>query len=109
VLGDHVALRAAGAIEDDIALNYDPDVVMLADDGPHHGWDGVRLLAERLGAELGAAAFDVKSIVVTDRLALLTWDGEGEKGRVSDGVDSFVIENGRIVGQTMRYTVISRS
>ncbi len=38
-------------------------------------------------------------------MGLLEWTYEDPTVRVRDGVDSYVIENGKIVGQTIHYTL----
>ena len=42
-------------------------------------------------------------------VGLLEWTYEDPTVRVRDGVDSYVIENGKIVGQTIHYTLERRS
>lgn len=38
-------------------------------------------------------------------VGFLEWTAEADGGRVDDGADSYVIRNGRIVAQTIHYTV----
>jgi hypothetical protein len=42
---------------------------------------------------------------VEGRMAFLEWAYEDDKVRVRDGADSYLIENGKIVAQTIYYTV----
>jgi len=42
---------------------------------------------------------------VEGRIAFLEWAYEDENVRVRDGADSYLIENGKIVAQTIHYTV----
>jgi hypothetical protein len=43
--------------------------------------------------------------MVEGRFAFLEWTSEAEQTRVRDGADSFVIEGGWIIAQTIHYTV----
>jgi hypothetical protein len=42
-------------------------------------------------------------------MAFLEWAYEDDKVRVRDGADSYLIENGKIVAQTIHYTVEVKS
>jgi hypothetical protein len=42
---------------------------------------------------------------VSHKFRSLEWTAEAEHARVRDGADSFFIENGWIVAQTIHYTV----
>jgi hypothetical protein len=46
-----------------------------------------------------------KNRLIEGRVAFLEWTSESEHACVRDGADSFVIENGWIVAQTIHYTV----
>ena len=46
--------------------------------------------------------------LVEGRVAFLEWTAQAEHARVSDGADSFLIEDGWIVAQTIHYTVDER-
>jgi hypothetical protein len=54
------------------------------------------------------AKFEYITRMVSGRFALLEWTGTSRIPSVTDGVDSFVIEHGKIVAQTIHYTVISK-
>jgi hypothetical protein len=41
-------------------------------------------------------------------VALLEWRAEGRTSAIRDGVDTYLIERGRIVAQTLHYAVVSR-
>jgi hypothetical protein len=106
VLNDHLACREAGNLEQDLLRNYAEDVVLLTPMGSFHGHDGVRESAALLyKAVEHTDGYEYTSIVCGDRVALLEWRCEGEEMAIRDGVDSFLIEDGRILVQTIRYTV----
>jgi hypothetical protein len=50
-------------------------------------------------------AFQYTYRSVEGRMAFLEWTYEDGVSRVRDGADSYLIENGKIVAQTIHYTV----
>lgn len=107
VFEDHLHLRKSGATADDIARNYADDLVVISGTGVHHGRDGVRETARILNDYLPDAEFDYHTTLVEGEYAFLEWTGRSRKGvEVYDGADSFVIREGRIVFQSIHYTVI---
>jgi hypothetical protein len=114
VLDDHLNLAknwgAKGDIEhileEDIRRNVSEDLVILINRGTFHGHEGVRQLAQMLGAELPEHnAFEYTYKAVEGRMAFLEWAYEDADVRVRDGADSYLIEEGKIVAQTIHYTV----
>lgn len=107
VFEDHLRLAKAGDVEADLQRNYDPNCVVLSGRGIFHGHQGLRQLARMLAAELPDATFDYVTEQVWDRMAFLEWTGVGSGYRVRDGADSFLIEEGKIILQTIHYQVES--
>jgi hypothetical protein len=113
VLDDHLTIVNDWAhapferiLEKDLGRNVSEDVVVLTNRGAFHGHGGVRHLARMLFEELPEhRAFEYTHVAADERVALLEWTYEDDRVRVGDGVDSYLIENGKIVGQTIRYTV----
>ena len=114
VLDDHLNLAENwGAeedieriIEEDIRRNISEDLVILINRGTFHGHEGVRQLAEMLGEELPEHnSFEYTYRAVEGRMAFLEWAYEDAGVRVRDGADSYLIEGGKIVAQTIHYTV----
>ena len=71
-----------------------------------HGHEGVRQLACMLGEELHEHhSFEYTYRAVEGRMAFLEWAYEDDNVRVRDGADSYLIEKGKIVAQTIHYTV----
>lgn len=110
VLEDHLQQAIEGTVDEDLARNYAVDVVVLTSDGVHHGHDGVRDLAALLQEQLPQSQFSYTAKVVAGEAALLEWTAHDNNGsRVDDGVDSFLIRDGRIRAQTIHYTIDSAS
>jgi len=105
VFEDHLRLAAEHRFEEDIERNTSPDIVVLERRGVFRGREGVRELARLLEQELPQAPYVYTNRLVEGRVAFLEWTAEADQTRVRDGADSFVIEDGWIVVQTIHYTV----
>jgi hypothetical protein len=105
VLDDHLATSLNGSVEDDLARNYAPDVVVVSNWGVKRGHDGVREMARLLRSQLPDCTFAYKTRLVEDGIALLAWTAQSPVGSVRDGVDSYVVRDGLIQAQTIHYTL----
>lgn len=108
VFNDHLALAGEHRFAEDIERNVAPTCVVLERRGIFHGRDGVTELARLLEEELPGAPFVYTNRLVAGRVAFLEWTAEAADTCVRDGADSFVIEDGWIVAQTIHYTVEAR-
>ncbi|HEX2981075.1 MAG TPA: nuclear transport factor 2 family protein [Anaerolineaceae bacterium] len=105
VLSDHLRKRKEHQLEADIALNYAEDVVLFTSSGILRGSAGVRESAQLLQEQLPEPAYSYSTLLVDGEIGFLEWTAHGERSRVRDGADSFVIRDGRIIAQTIHYTV----
>ena len=105
VFDDHLARRLAGKVDEDIASNYSPHVVLLTGHGVFRGHDGVRECASRLEREMPHAELRYIRRLVDGEIAFLEWSARSGERRVEDGADTFYIRDGRILVQTVHYTV----
>lgn len=55
-----------------------------------------------LGSE---STFDIRTLLTDGRNAFIEWSDRDGARQVCDGADSFVVEQGLIVAQTIHYTV----
>ena len=108
VFEDHLAKRLAGETGADIAENYANSVVILTGTGALLGHEGARQSAAELSRLVGDAVFTYRHTLVQDRYAFLEWTAKGDGVEVPDGADSFVIADGKIVFQSIHYTVKRR-
>ena len=105
VLDDHLDLSKSGSIEEDLKRNYAEDVILLTSYGTYRGYEGLKKLMDILMKELPDPSFDYKNILVEGDVGFLEWSGSSKKAKVEDGADSYVIRDGRIIAQTIHYTV----
>ncbi|MFG3697127.1 nuclear transport factor 2 family protein [Micromonospora sp. NPDC047620] len=105
VFEDHLRLAAEQRFAEDLARNVSPSCVVLERRGVFRGHAGVRELVRLLEAELSGGGYTYTNTMVEGRMAFLEWTAEAEGVRVRDGADSFLIEQGWIVAQTIHYTV----
>jgi hypothetical protein len=108
VLDDHLKLDEhfgedwQRIVDEDIRRNVSEDIVVLINRGTFRGHEGVRELARMLGEELPEhRVFEYTYIAVEGRMAFLEWAYEDASVRVRDGADSYLIEGGKIVAQTI--------
>ena len=93
-------------VQEDIRRNVSEEIVILINRGTFRGHEGVRQLAWMLGEELPEhRAFEYTYRAVEGRMAFLEWAYEDDQVRVRDGADSYLIEGGKIVAQTIHYTL----
>jgi hypothetical protein len=105
VFEDHLRTGTEGTVEEDIERNYASTVVILSRDGVRHGHDGLRKQARKLQDELPNCSFHYGVQLVEGEMAFLEWTAEADGARVRDGADSYLIRDGKIVVQTIHYTV----
>ena len=106
VLEDHLRQRRTGRLEADLDRNYAADIVTLSAEGVHHGHDAIRSLAAVLRGYLPEGDYKYRSLLVHGEVGMLQWTGRSAENntKVDDGVDTYVVRNGRIAVQTIHYS-----
>jgi hypothetical protein len=104
VFEDHLRLAGEHRFDEDVERNVSPDCVVLERRGIFRGHDGVARAgtAARRGAP--GRAYTYTNWLIEGRIAFLEWIAQAEGAHVRDGADSFVIEDGWIVAQTIYCT-----
>jgi hypothetical protein len=69
---------------------------------------GIRKAFALLESQIPEANFLYTTKTVYQDIAFLEWQAEASDTYIDDGVDTFIISNGKIVCQTMHYTVKER-
>lgn len=103
VFEDHLRNRKNGELDADLRDNYAEDVVLLTCYGVFHGHDGVRKSEDILHRNVPNATFDYVQTLDAKEMAYLEWTAHGDDVDVRDGVDSYLIRDGRILVQTIHY------
>jgi len=105
VFDDHLRLAQDRAFDEDIERNFAADCVVLTGRGTFRGHGGLRTLARMLADELPAGRWEYRVRLVEGNAAFVEWSADSGDAMVDDGADSFFILGGRIVAQTIHYTV----
>ena len=108
VFEDHLYLSEKGDFENDLRRNYSPDIVILMENKIYRGYEGIRELAIRLQNGLPDGEFQNNMILLDEEMGMLEWTAQSENFEVLDGVDSYLFRDGKIVAQTIHYTLKKR-
>lgn len=97
--------RLKGDVKGDIKQNFSTDVIILSSFGVFRGHEGIEKSAAKLERDLPGAVFAYNHTQIEGNYALLEWSAELPDRRVCDGADSFVVDKGKIILQTIHYSV----
>jgi hypothetical protein len=100
---DHLELRKAGRLEEDIARNYAEDVIIVSNFGTFFGHAGVRQSGALLRMLLPTYHYKFDSLLIHKNVAFEEWEAQANHVSVQDGIDAFVIKHGKIRVQTIYY------
>jgi hypothetical protein len=100
---DHLELRKLGRLDDDITRNYDESVIIISNVGTFFGHDGVRHSAQLLRMLLPTLDYKFDTLLIRGQIAFEEWEARASAVEVHNGIDAFVIKNGRIKIQTIWY------
>jgi SnoaL-like domain len=104
VFNHHV--QALGAEDlDEIVADDSEDAIFITPAGVLRGNDSIRQAFAGVLGEVPQATWDLKTTIFADDILLLEWGAEGGGNRIQDGIDTFVVRDGRIRVQTVRYTL----
>jgi uncharacterized protein (TIGR02246 family) len=105
VFAHHAEALMAGDL-DEIVADYADDAVFITPGGVKRGKEGVRDAFTALLAELPNAEWAVPTQTFEGDVLFIEWRADSKANRVEDGIDTFVIKDGMIQTQTVRYTLI---
>lgn len=93
---------------ENLRRNFSEDCVALTTRGVFRGHGGIRDLVEMeveqmFGGEMPGGSFRYIDKVVEGRMGFLEWAYEDARVRIR-GADSYLIEHGKIVAQTVHHT-----
>jgi hypothetical protein len=100
---EHIALLQAGKL-DEAMCDYDENAVVVLPNQIVSGLDAIRGGLSGIGALLGGAIPQVQTLTATPSVVLLTFTAFGTPCTIPDGSDTYVVEKGHIVTQTVHDT-----
>jgi SnoaL-like domain len=92
---------------DAILQDYAETACILIPDAVTCGKEGIRIFFTRLFQALPHAQWTVKT-TFAEKILLLEWTADSARGSVSDGVDTFVFQDGLIQYQTFHFTLVPK-
>lgn len=95
--------------EEDFLECYREDSFLIMPSGVRRGLEGIRGCYRQLNQELPNARYTYKILVVEEDIGLLEWAADSDTHTVTDGADSYVIQNGYIRAQTIHYTLVPKN
>ncbi|MET9023684.1 nuclear transport factor 2 family protein [Actinopolymorpha sp. NPDC004070] len=104
----HVAALSAGDL-DTLVSDYAHGALVLTATGEYRGRTAIRELFEGLVNALPQLSLEAVSAVFADNLLLLHWRADSTLNSISDGVDTFVFNAGRIQHQTISCTLTPKT
>lgn len=108
VFEDHLKCRLNGDAVADAWRNYDRKVVVLSSKGIFEGRKGILDSAQHLDEDLKNGTFEFNLVRIKDNYVFLEWTGDSKDTSIHDGADSFVIRDGKIIFQSIHYTVVKK-
>ncbi|MHA6281093.1 nuclear transport factor 2 family protein [Salinimicrobium sp. CAU 1759] len=105
VFEDHLDLAQQGELEKDLERNYSQDSVLLTNYGVFHGREGMKQAAELLKEQLPGGNYNYVLKLCHEEMCFLHWTGKSDVSVIPDGADSYLIKNGKIMVQTIYYSV----
>jgi ketosteroid isomerase-like protein len=102
-ISEHLALLQAGRI-DEAMCDYAEDAVVVLPGQTVRGLNDIRAGLSGIGALLGGAVPQIQTLTATENVVLLTFSAFGVPCTIPDGSDTYVVEKGRIVTQTVHDT-----
>lgn len=109
VLEDHLNLSNNGTIEEDLNRNYAEDLLLLTSKGIYKGHEGLKKLMATLRQEVPDASYEYNKLLTEGEVGFLEWSCSSKNTKIEDGADSYVVRDGRIVVQTIHYTVTPKN
>ena len=108
VVEQHAAAVTAGDIVR-IMADYADGAILVAPERTHAGKMAVQAFFERTLASYPNLTTTVESFTVQGDTVLVSWSGEADTATITEAVDSFVIQDGTILRQTVWFKAVSKN
>ncbi|MFL5667618.1 MAG: nuclear transport factor 2 family protein [Ktedonobacteraceae bacterium] len=101
--------QAVGAEDlDAVMMDYANTATLISPSGVRRGKDEIRQFFADLLQAIPKAQWGVKTTYV-DNVLFLEWTADSARASVSDGVDTFIFQNGLITLQTVHNTFVPKA
>jgi ketosteroid isomerase-like protein len=91
---------------DAVLSDYAEDATFIRQGGQvADGHAGIRAVFDEIGKDLDGFSFEQVSITGKDSVLLLEWHGRHDDGRIANGSDTFVMQDGKIHHQTLAFWI----
>jgi hypothetical protein len=101
--------QALGAEDlDAIMIDYASNAILISPAGVLRGKEAIRNFFSDLIQAVPKGQWGVKTIYANNVL-FLEWAADSARASISDGVDTFIFQNGLITLQTVRNTVVPKA
>ncbi len=104
----HHAQALGGEDLDAILMDYTSTAILISPAGVLRGKDAIRKFFADLLQAVPKAQWGVKTIYA-DNVLFLEWTADSARASISDGVDTFIFQNGLITLQTVRSTIVPKA
>jgi ketosteroid isomerase-like protein len=104
VFAHHAEALGAGDL-DEIVADYTDAAAFITPAGVLRGKDGVRAGFTQLLGDVPNAAWEVPAQVYEGDVLFIERRADAAKTRVEDGIDTFIVRDGLIRVQTVRYSL----
>lgn len=94
---------------DALAANFAEDAVIITPAGVRHGRGGARENFTQLFTDLPQAEWDMRTTLFGGEILFLEWSATSAESSATHGVDTFVIRDGLIRAQTVRYALTPKA
>ena len=99
----HLALMEAGDL-DTAMCDYAEDAVVVLPNQEVTGLDNIRAGLSGVGTLLGGVLPQVQTLTATSSVVMITFTAIGSPCTIPDGSDTYIVERGQIVTQTVHDT-----
>ena len=108
VLNHHLSAFMEADV-DEVLKDFTEQSELLTPDGALKGLNAIRSFLEEVFKMVPkGSTLETKQMIVRDNLAYITWSGESPFVSIPLGTDSFIIENDKIVYQTLAAHIIPK-
>jgi len=104
----HHVQALGGEDLDGIIVDYADTAILISPSGVLRGKEAIRGFFADLIRAVPKAQWTVKTIYA-DNVLFLEWTADSAPASISDGVDTFIFQNGLITLQTVRNTTVPKA